>query len=504
MISERLLIVFPYVPLTALMLTATLRFVTGHDMSRLMLRVAQAVQLIAGTMLIIRFAYLDDTVLEVPLSVWQHSILLRFDTLKMYFMTAYLVPLLLSFLRRDEWSNPTLRMVFMFYLGGCSSLIVAGDVFNFFVAYELMIMAAYVLVAARGRYFPAVRYMFFGAASSVPFLAGIIVLYRTSGSLAFPQADMMDAWPQANLAWMLLFFTIAFMIKAAFFPVSAWVAACHSATVPVMSTFLGSFTIFSGIYGMVYLVLQPALAAGFEPAIMFLRWISMATLLGSGLFLFYEPDLKRCVAGSTVYTIGGIGLLLSGGSIDVALAYMVVHAAYKSAMFLIVDRLATNDGLHVRGDLSYLLAGGVATGIVAGLFPGMVHFLKMNIGAHSHIYQTAGLIAMTMFLGGFLKFRYHLTIGDGATRTKNWIWPVFVLTATALYAAVLGHYHIMITLKSGIEWGLAVVVAIVAAHVYQRTIRCAGLDRRWIFSNLNVELFFVLLLLAAGAVVMLV
>ncbi len=504
MISERLLIVFPYLPLTALMLAAACRFTTGRDASRPFLRLAQWMQLATGTTLMILFALSDGAAWEVPLSVWHHSILLRFDSWKMYFMAAYLLPLLLSLLVRDEWSSPTLRFVFMFYLGGCSALIVAGDVFNFFVAYELMIMSAYVLVAARGRYLAAVRYMFFGAASSAPLLAGIIVLYGSSGTLIFPDAATVAAMPAANLAWMLFFFSIAFMIKAAFFPVSGWVAPCHSATVPVMSAFLGSFTIFSGIYGLTYLVVQPALAGGFEAPLMFLRIMSLATLLAAGLFLFYESDIKRCVAGSTVYTIGGVGLLLSYGMYGLALAYLSVHAAFKSALFMIVARIETGDGLRVRGHVPYLLAGAAASAIVAGLYPGMVHFLKLEIGAYGWVDVSVGLISMGMLLGGFLKFQYRLIAESGAKRYKRWFWPVFVVTAALMYTLIFARFQASISWKAILQWSLAVVATLLAGGIYRRTIRFANLDRRLIFKNLNVELFFIMLLLAAGAVAILV
>lgn len=93
--------------------------------------------------------------------------------------SALLIPVIFSFHRLRTLPTFSSRGIFLFYLTGCSGLVVVGDLFSFFVLYQLMIMAAYMLIAVKDQYYASITYMLFGAVSSAFFLAGIVLLYAS-------------------------------------------------------------------------------------------------------------------------------------------------------------------------------------------------------------------------------------------------------------------------------------------------------------------------------------
>lgn len=495
--NDRILLLgFPLIPLFMMGLIVAARYALRWDLSRPALVVSHLLQVAVGLRLILRFYERPDA-LTVALTPWDYSIVFQFDRFKAYFMAAYLTPLLFSCFRLRQLDRLPLRVLFLFYLSGCSGLIVTGDVFNFFVFYELMIMAAYVLIATHRRFYASVKYMIFGAISSALFLAGIIALYASGAYFEFAALAGVARTSAPHFTWMVLLFSLAFLVKGAFFPVSAWVPTCHVAAVTLVSAFLASFTIFSGIYGLLYLVWLPAAAAPASAVGLFLRWISLGTLVAPSLFVFFEPDLKRCVAGSTIYTIGFIGLLLSHRLYEAALGYMVIHAVYKSLMFYLLDDLEWG-GRFVAGRLPVLAAGGVCVLFAAGLFPSLVFFLKSPLLDQNPLYLPITLVSAFLLSAGFFKFRWRVLSGWGRAGL-----PILATLVLAGYYVLFSFVRRPGVAAVGLDLALLAVVLWFAPRLYRRLEPWAGLDRRWVFPNLNVEIFYTLTLVAAGVLALL-
>jgi formate hydrogenlyase subunit 3/multisubunit Na+/H+ antiporter MnhD subunit len=490
---EPLILLFPFIPLLLLAGSLAAGWITRRDWSGPAYGIAAALQLLVGAALILRFHGADEG-LTVAVGTWRHSIVFAFDRMRVGFLFAYLVPLAASLGKTGRLASPHLRTTLLFYLAGCSGVIVAGDVFNFFVAFELMIMAAYVLVAARREYYAAVKYMLFGALSSTFFLLGIVVRYAGGASFSFDCIHAAAAGPAGNVAWTLLLFATAFGIKGAFFPAHSWAATCHSATVAPVSAFLGSFTIFSGVFGMYYLVILPARAAGFEPILTWLRAAAWATVLIPAGFVFLEPALKRVIAGSTVIAVGFTVLLMTGGHDEAAFRFIALHAVYKTVLFHLLDEVGV-EGRCVSGRRMHAIAAGTAVWLAVGAFPALSGLLKSPAAGAGWAGRLAAGCSMALLTGAFLKFRWRMeTRGAGtglwlgaaaALALLGWEYPG--AAAPAWPTAIL-------------ECSLLVLLAATAPALFRRLEAWAGADRRWLFRNLNAELFAMLLLFASAAV----
>ncbi len=491
MTEAALILLFPFVPLFAAVAALALHSLVRRDISIAALRGSAAAQTAVGLALIVRFLGVAGEVRR-PISLWNYAIEFAFDSSRTPFLMAYLCPLLFSLSRLRQLTSPSLRLAMLFYLGGCSGLLVTGDVFNFFVFYELMIMAAYVLVAARGRFYASVKYMLLGAISSCFLLAGIIAFYATGADLGIPFAPEFYARPVAHQAWVYTLFATAFFIKSAFFPVHSWVATCHAASVPMISAFLGSYTVFTGIYGLYQRVLRPAAVTGFVPIFDWLETLALLTMLVPSAAVFLEKDFKRCIAGSTVVTMGFVGLLLARGYPKAATFYVALHAVYKSLLFHLTDDLVIAGGI-VQGRGRTLAALAVAAWMASGFFPAVIWFLKYDlIEAHAGL-RAAALISSAFVAGGFLKFRYARH--DAAPRTAL---PVAGLMALFMVAASFPWYRPVAAWKVMLELSTLATIVWLA----ERWRRQEG-GWRWtwegrLFPNLNVELLMPLLLFVSG------
>lgn len=490
--ARTLLLFFPVIPLMGNVVILVAKYLFHRDVSTGMIVAVVLAQLASGAAIIAAFVGYEG-VFVTAISEWDYSIVFAFDANKTYFLAAYLTPLLFTLFRLHLLKTQYVRMIYLFYLAGCSGLLVTGDVFTFYVFYEVMIMAAYVLIGVKGKYYASIKYMIIGASSSALFLGGVILLYASGSYFGFSFVDQITLLSEYNLHLVLLLFSTAFFVKGAFFPVSSWVSTCHTATNSLISAFLSAFTIFTGIYGLYYLVLVPADLLGFTAIFDFLRILSVATMLLPALFLFFEPHLKRVIAGTTVFTIGFIGLMLSYRMYHVAFAYIVVHGLYKSLLFLLYDQFdyddTRQDDLVVAGSWKALTICGLGVLFTTGFFPALTYVLKYQFVGAFGGYRLVVYLSMFLVLGAFFKFRYRIV----RKRENNLFYLTFLAVFTAYYLVFPYPFQ-----RPGasflVDLGIMAGALVLARTLYYRLVVFARMDTRFFFRNLNYELLYIVVL----------
>src|SRR5690554_1890543 len=481
-------IFFPLFPLLGISLSLMVKYLTRRDISTPVIIANAILQILTGAWLLVYFRDYEG-LYRVVLSEWKHAIEFSFDQYRIFFLLAFLIPSFFTLFHYRKLTNFNIRTIFLFYMAGCSGLIVTGDIFNFYIFYEVMIMAAYVLISVNRQYYASIKYMIFGAASSAVFLAGIILLYASGSYFSYSFLMNLGEYNPANIHFVFLLFSVAFFIKAAFFPVSGWVATCHSATNGVVSAFLSSFTIFSGIFGLFYFVIIPATNLGFENILLFIQILSLLTMIIPALILFFEPDFKRCIAGSTVFTIGFIGLLLSSGAWYLGLFYMAVHAVYKSYLFLVYDDLVV-EKLKIYGNLKTIVLILVAVGFTVGFVPSIPYFIKYNFLIGQNYFKLLNYTTLALMLGSFLKFNYIVE----KIRIKNLFYIFFPLSLAAFYLMipfpyVTSGYYLILDLM------ILTLAALGARTLFKKLDFLCCLDTRYIYINMNYEFLYIVILI---------
>ncbi len=489
-------IAFPAVPLTAVACCMLGKYLFRREWTLHLIRISHILQILAAvTVTWLGLGITDDhyfVLQESPV-----SIAYLFSREKLLFLWAYMPPLILSLFRLKSLGTFQMQTVFLFYLAGCSGLIVTGDAFNFFVYYELMIMGAYVLISVKQEYIASVKYMVFGAASSAMFLGAIVLLYSSGAYFTFDFAHQQPELPIYTITASLLLFACAFFVKGAFFPVSGWVAPCHSAANSLVSAFLASFTIFTGILGMYYMVLLPAEALGLDSFFLLVRVLSVLTVIGGSLILFWERSLKRCIAASTVFTIGLAGLLCSYQLYLPAMLYVLIHSSYKSLLFYLYEDLESRE-TEIRLHWASMLMLISAVLYAVGFTPSATGQLKSLFTADAAFwYKVLLLAAGGIIIGGFAKFQYRLSSRQFPSA------PVITALLTAgAYTWVLMHltgFSLPQALDMLAEAGTAVLALLAASSLFHRFPRLHNIDKLTIYRNLNQELLLVFTVVFASA-----
>nr|YP_010154758.1 NADH dehydrogenase subunit 5 [Ceratina okinawana]QQX27993.1 NADH dehydrogenase subunit 5 [Ceratina okinawana] len=118
--------------------------------------------------------------------------------------------------------------------------------------------------------------------------------------------------------------------KSAQMPFSSWLPAAMMAPTPISSLVHSSTLVTAGIYLLIrynnFLNLY----------MIYILLISSFTMLLSGLFANYEIDFKKIIALSTLSQLGFMMSILSLGYIDLTFLHLIIHALFKSLMFLCV------------------------------------------------------------------------------------------------------------------------------------------------------------------------
>jgi len=355
-----LLIVAPLlIPLCAAALTALLR---THIAAQRVVGVSASASLLAvGLMLVARTA--DGSILVTQMGDWAapFGIALVVDAFSAIMLAiAGLMALSVSIYAMGPDAAARDRAGFqpLFHslmLGVCGAF-VAGDVFNLYVWFEVMLIASFgllVLDRTRAQIDGGLRYVFLNLVGTTVFLMAVGLLYGQLGTLNF--ADLARLAPQAEnqglLAAIGVMFLVSFGAKAALFPLFNWLpAAYHTASMPVAAIFAGLLTKV-GVYAILRLfaLVYAHDVAFFGPIF---AWVAAATMVFGVFGAAAHYDIRRILSFHIVSQIGYmiIGVaLLTQAAIAAAILYIVHHIVVKANLFLVAGAIRRENGSFALG-----------------------------------------------------------------------------------------------------------------------------------------------------------
>lgn len=239
---------------------------------------------------------------------------------------------------------------------GLDAAFLAGDLFNQFVALELLTFGAVPLVSlggSAGTLRAALRYLLFALIGSVLFLLGVGLLYGAYGTLDVALlAGRVRVDPVAQVAAALM--TVGLLAKAALFPLHLWLPPAHAGAPPAASAVLSALVVKAPFFLAVRLWFDALPGLATPAAEQLLGALGASAIVFGGILAVRQERLKLLVAYSTVAQIGYLFLvfpLAAAGTAAVAggLVQAIAHALAKTAMFLSVGLLARGLG-HDRID----------------------------------------------------------------------------------------------------------------------------------------------------------
>ncbi len=246
---------------------------------------------------------------------------------------------------------------YLILAAGIFNAFIAGDLFNLYVGFEILLVASYVLItlgSTENRIRTGVVYIVVSLVSSILFLAAIAAIYGALGTVNMAQlAERMSELPQEVQLVLHLMLLLAFSIKAAVFPLSFWLPDSYpTAPAPVTAVFAGLLTKV-GVYAMIRTETQIFRDNDVNTLLLI---VALATMIVGVLGAVAQAELKRILSFTLVSHIGYMvfGLAVATpAALGATIYYMVHHIVVQTTLFLAVGLVERRAGstsiLKVKG-----------------------------------------------------------------------------------------------------------------------------------------------------------
>ncbi len=255
-------------------------------------------------------------------------------------------------------------------LAGVTGAFLTGDLFNLYVWFEVTLIASFGLIVQGGR--PAqldgaVKYGFLNFLATTLFLLSLGLLYGLLGTLNM--ADIMRVAPLASpaaMAGIAALLLLAFGMKAAAFPLNAWLpASYHTPPAAISALFAGLLTKV-GAYALLraLVAILPGSRDLLEPVLLI---IAVATLLIAPLGAIAETNLRRSIG---FFVIGGIGVIMVGLTLPSEMGIAgsglyIVHAILTmTALYMVVGLIEQRTGATYTRQMGGLYAASAPLSIL--------------------------------------------------------------------------------------------------------------------------------------------
>jgi multicomponent Na+:H+ antiporter subunit D len=322
--------------------------------------------------------------------------------------------------------GPLFHALMLVFLAAMLGFSFTGDLFNLFVFFELLSVAAYALVAydieEEGPLQGALNFAVTNSIGALFILIGIALLYGRTGALNMAQIGETLAGQDVDGLVVVSFtlMAVGFFVKAAVVPFHFWLADAYSVAPTPVCLLLSAAMSELGLYALarVYWTVFSGALGGEEALEAIMIGAGALTALVGAAMAFGQRHLKRLLAFATVSHVGlfliGFALLDAAGFAGVAL-YVVADGLIKAALFVSVGTVqhlfGSVDELNLYGRARRLRISGPLV-VVCGL-------------------AIASLPPFGPWMGKSLIDEAAREAGAG------WVIVVFVLASVLIGAAIL-------------------------------------------------------------------
>ncbi|AIY02554.1 multisubunit Na+/H+ antiporter, MnhD subunit [Arthrobacter sp. PAMC 25486] len=237
---------------------------------------------------------------------------------------------------------------YLILMAGVSNAFLAGDLFNLYVGFEILLTASYVLMTLGGtgsRVRAGVTYVVVSVVSSMLFLVAIAMVYGATGTVTLADLAVkigeLDSGTQQLLHVLLL---VAFGIKAAVFPLSFWLPDSYpTAPAPVTAVFAGLLTKV-GVYAIIRTETLLFPSDDFNSVLLIAALLTMIVgILGA----VAQTDIKRMLSFTLVSHIGYMifGVALSSVlGLAATIYYVIHHITIQTSLFMVTGLIERRGG----------------------------------------------------------------------------------------------------------------------------------------------------------------
>jgi multicomponent K+:H+ antiporter subunit D len=342
--------------------------------------------------------------------------------------------------------------LFQFLLMGINGAFLAGDLFNLFVFFEVLLAASYGLAlhgSGSARVMAGLHYIVVNLVASLFFLIGISLIYGVAGTLNM--ADLAARMPAIRTEDRALLeagagiLGIAFLVKAGMWPLCFWLPGTYAAAPPPVASMFAILTKV-GAYIVLRLWLLLFGAEAGASAQFGGEWLlvgGMATVAFGTIGSLASQDMSRLAAFSVLVSSGTVLAAIAIGQVGVtggALFYLISSTLGLGAFFLLIelvergrepgaDVLAVTREIYGEEDE---LEDSHETGIAIPATMGILGLAFIGCAL-----VVSGLPPFSGFIAKFALLTAALNPPTGPVPTAAWVFlPLLILSGLAALIAM--------------------------------------------------------------------
>ena len=279
--------------------------------------------------------------------------LVNINCLSLNLLDVYLYPFIYVFLLITVLSiifcltyNKDELIAFMFY---CKVILLAGyflfftdSLIIFFFAYEMLLVPSFFILykfAKTRRCIEAAYLMFFWTQFGALFLIfGFLYLFFIVGNSSFLNISNYF-FSSFEVNFLFICFLVGFGVKLPIWPFYGWLPKAHVEASTNFSIFLSGVLVKFAFFGL----LKCLLVVELEPTFIYVYPFLILGIVDTVFKIFYQIDLKKLVAYSTVVEMHWLTICIISGQSNLMLAsfaMLISHALISTNSFLLVDAVA--------------------------------------------------------------------------------------------------------------------------------------------------------------------
>ncbi len=305
------------------------------------------------------------------------------------------------------------------YIGCGIGVVFAGDIITWYIYWELMAVTSTFLILTRRTkqaYGAGLRYLLVHLFGGLLLLAGILIQFRNTGSLAF------ETFTEVNLGTCLMLAGV--LVNAAAPPFGSWLPDAYPSSSVIAGVILSAYTTKTAVY---------TLLRGFAGWEILILIGCIMTVYGI-IYALLENDMRRILAYSIINQVGfmvagaGIGTQMA---INGAAAHAFCHIIYKSLLWMSAGAV-----LHRIGKSKCTDLGGLYKTMPLTMILGTIGALAI-----SAVPLTSGFTSKTLILQA------------SANQHMFWVWLVLEIASAGvfLHAGIKFPYFVFFAKDKGMR-----------------------------------------------------
>jgi multicomponent Na+:H+ antiporter subunit D len=316
--------------------------------------------------------------------------------------------------KRDE--HPLRLPLLLLLIVGVHIAFLTGDLFNLFVAFEVLLLASYALMTLetdRRHSRSALPYVTINLVGSALFLCACAFAYGLFGTLNFAEIAVRSSGMvgDVRVGILALMLVLVFALKAGLFPLYYWLPVSYPPLPPPIAAFYAGLLTKVGIYVLLRIVgtvLPPELT-----------WLHTALAWAAGLTMIV--GVLGAVAQDRIQSILSYHIVSQVGYMALGIGLYSLHA-FAAAIFFVIHQIVVKSALFLVGGLVLRVQGTDELDKTGGLWeaaPGLSFVFLL------HALSLAGVPPLSGFWGKLLIIKEGLSQG-------HWVLVLLALVASIL------------------------------------------------------------------------